>query len=253
MLRAAVKYQAPTMTKRSTTASSNFTARRLLGVPSPDVIQFVEFLDRSRCEREREHDAEARCALAGYVVARMVASRIELESSGDWDAFTWQSEAVHRHVNDLPQDRAEVAHLQGILRTLNGPPDLTCLRTALEAFSYFLDHERRAPEALAILPLVARIHGDPLSPATFTGLAFRAGSLYRQSGAWDRSHSAYTAAEERPPDATATSHGAGERSWVRPGHCTVGRKPRVPRRSWNVCWRPRPAPNSRISVATPTP
>ncbi len=184
------------MTKRSTTASSNFTARRLFGVPTPDVLEFVEFLDRSRCERERQHDAEARCALGGYVVARLVASWIELESSSDREALSWQSEAVHRHVNDLPQDRAEVDHLQGILRALTGRRDFTDLRTALEAFSYFLDHERRAPEALAILPLVTRIHGDPLSPATFTGLALRAGSLYRQRGAWDRSHSAYTAAEE---------------------------------------------------------
>jgi hypothetical protein len=41
-------------------------------------------------------------------------------------------------------------------------------------------------EALATLRLAASLHDDPLSAAEFAELALHAGSLYRQSAAWDR-------------------------------------------------------------------
>jgi hypothetical protein len=75
----------------------------------------VELLDHSRCERDREHDAEARSALGGYL-ARLLATWIELGPSADRETFSWQSEAVHRHVNHLRRHRAEVDHLRASFR-----------------------------------------------------------------------------------------------------------------------------------------
>ncbi|HEX7336593.1 MAG TPA: hypothetical protein VF252_05225 [Gemmatimonadales bacterium] len=178
-----------------------FTPQRLFGelASSPDVLAHEPFLERARLQRERDRDGAARLALGAYVVARLVDKLLPLEAShGErGEGFGWQLEAVRRHVNELPPDAPETAHLAGVVAAvpLEGKPT-SALWMSLTAYAYFLEQEGRLAEALEMLTLAARAQGPETSVSDFTTYALTAGRLNRQMARWDAATLCYQAAEE---------------------------------------------------------
>ncbi len=185
------------MTDHSTTAAFDFTARRLFGSRDADALANAEFLDRARIERQRKHQAGTDCALGAYVVVRLVDRWIEQgQPSEDEGAFDWQLQSARRRVKALPQGRPDVASLQDILDAVSHGQAPEAVWVALMSLSYFLEHEERWAEALAVLRLAARTHRGTFRPADFAGIALQAGRLFRLSAVWDQAQAAYAAAEE---------------------------------------------------------
>jgi tetratricopeptide (TPR) repeat protein len=165
---------------------------------SSDVLTHEPFLERARVQREQADDGSARLALGAYVVARLVDKLLTLtaDSSGV-EAFRWQLEAVRRHVNDLPADAPETAHLAGIVAVVPvSSPIGPSLWKNLTAYAYFLEHEARLEESLEMLTLAARAQDIGISPSDFTAYALFAGRLNRQLARWDAATLCYGAAEE---------------------------------------------------------
>jgi tetratricopeptide (TPR) repeat protein len=177
-----------------------FTPQRLFGEvgSSPDILAHEPFLERARLQREQERDGSARLALGAYVVARLVDKLLLLEHDGRLiEGFRWQREAVRRHIDDLPADLPETAHLAGIVAAVpeSGRPT-SGLWMSLSAYAYFLEHEGRLDEALEMLTLAARSQGANTAPADFVGYALFAGRLNRLLARWDAASACYGAAEE---------------------------------------------------------
>jgi tetratricopeptide (TPR) repeat protein len=196
-----------------------FTTQRLfgdVGLPS-SALSYEPFLERARVQREQDRDASARLALGGYVVARLVDKLLLLRDDEELaEAFRWQLEAVRRHVNELPDDAPETAHLAGIVTAVpNVMPAPPSLWMSLTAYAYFLEHEARLEESLEMLMLAARAQGQEISPADFAAYALFAGRLNRQLARWDMATSCYTAAE------AAASHVGDSLSMLR-GRLGVG-------------------------------
>jgi len=165
---------------------------------SADVLRHAPFLERARVERDLDREVSARLALAAYVTARLV-DRLHEGATDDQsrEAFTWQVEAVRRHLSDLPAELPETAHLVGILEAV--PPAgkaPTGLRLGLTAYAYFLEHEARLSEALEVLGLAARCHGRAIPPGEFAAIALFAARLHRLQAHWAAANASYSAAEE---------------------------------------------------------
>jgi tetratricopeptide (TPR) repeat protein len=177
-----------------------FTPQRLFGeaVSSPDTLSHEPFLERARVQREQDREASARLALGGYVVARLIDKLILLDNDPEsLDAFRWQLHAVRRHINDLPGDSPETAHLAGVVAAVperGAPPP--ALWMSLTAYAYFLEHEARLDEALEMVMLAAASQGKEIPSADFAAYALFAGRLNRLLARWDAATACYFAAEE---------------------------------------------------------
>jgi tetratricopeptide (TPR) repeat protein len=177
-----------------------FTPQLLFGEvgSSPDILAHEPFLERARLQREQECDQSARLALGGYVVARLVDKlRLLKPDSESHEAFRWQREAVRRHVDDLPSDAPEAAHLGGVVAAVpeQGQPG-SALWKSLTAYAYFLEHEGRLEESLEMVTLAAWSQGSETPVGDFTAYALFAGRLNRRLAKWDAASACYGAAEE---------------------------------------------------------
>jgi tetratricopeptide (TPR) repeat protein len=177
-----------------------YTPQRLFGEVSSasDVLNHEPFLERARLQREQEHDASARLALGAYVVARLVDKLFATETDESAiDGFRWQLDAVRRHIQDLPPDAPETAHLAGVVASVpaQGRPS-SGLWMSLTAYAYFLEHEGRYQESLEIIMLAARSQGPRMEPTEFVRYALLAGRLNRLLTQWDPADACYESAEE---------------------------------------------------------
>jgi tetratricopeptide (TPR) repeat protein len=121
-----------------------------------------------------------------------------MESGPDaLDGFRWQLDAVRRHVNDLPVDAPETAHLAGIVAAISseGRPSPS-VWTNLKAYACFLEHEGRLEESLETLSLAARVQGRMIPRDDFVSYALIAGRLNRLLTRWQAANICYSAAEE---------------------------------------------------------
>jgi tetratricopeptide (TPR) repeat protein len=178
-----------------------YTPQRLFGEvgSSSDVLTHEPFLERARLQREQERDASARLALGAYIVARLVDRLLSFETDEQAaEGFRWQLESVRRHVDELPSDEPETAHLAGIVAAVpaEGPPPSATFWKSLTAYAYFLEHEGRLEESLEMLSLAARSQGTNISPNDFAGYALFAGRLNRLLARWEQATACYCAAEE---------------------------------------------------------
>jgi tetratricopeptide (TPR) repeat protein len=177
-----------------------FTPQRLFGEvgSSPEILAHEAFLERARLQREQEREGPARLALGAYVVARLIDKLLAIDEDPEsLEGFRWQLEAVRRHVNDLPSDAPETAHLAGVVSGISEDHrPAKALWMSLKAYACFLEHEGRLEEALEILMLTARAHGDSTAPADFIAYALFAGRLNRLLARWDAATQCYSAAEE---------------------------------------------------------
>ena len=177
-----------------------YTPQRLFGEigSSPNILTHEPFLERARLQREQESDVSARLALGAYVVARLVDKLLTLENDQEQlEGYRWQLEAVRRHINELPADAPETAHLAGVVAAVpaEGKPT-SGLWMSLTAYAYFLEHEGRLEEALELLTLAARSQGEETPAHDFAGYALLAGRLNRQLARWDVASACYSSAEE---------------------------------------------------------
>ena len=177
-----------------------FTPQRLFGETgsSPNTLTHEPFLERARLQRERESDVSARLALGAYVVARLVDKLLTLDNDDEQlEGFRWQLEAVRRHINELPADAPETAHLAGVVAAVpvQGKPN-SGLWMSLTAYAYFLEHEARLQEALELLMLAARSQGDQAPLEDFAAYALFAARLNRLLARWEAATSCYSAAED---------------------------------------------------------
>ncbi len=161
------------------------------------MLTFGAFLDRACLERKRERDATARLALGGYLACRLLESMFTRDGSPEsHEAFTWQLDAVRRHLRSLPPDTPESAHLCGIAQEVTtSPPTSPGLRLSLTAYAYFLEHEGRLEEALEVLALATRTHGEAILDADFASAALFAARLNRLLARWPVATTCYLAAE----------------------------------------------------------
>ncbi|HEY7635180.1 MAG TPA: hypothetical protein VH763_06530 [Gemmatimonadales bacterium] len=176
-----------------------FTPQQLFGeFGSPtDVLVHAQFLERARGEREHGRDLSARLALGAYVVARLVDRLLEQASGPEaQEGFLWQLEAVRRHLDGIPDDAPEAAHLRGITESIpTAGQNLSNLRLGLIAYAYFLEHEARLQEALEILALASRTHGQEIPAHDAATVALFAGRLNRLLAHWDVANASYSIAE----------------------------------------------------------
>jgi tetratricopeptide (TPR) repeat protein len=177
-----------------------YTPQRLFGEvgSSSDILNHEPFLERARLQREQERDGSARLALGAYVVARLINKLITIDESPETlDGFRWQLDAVRRHIEDLPADAPETAHLSGVAAAVSADGRISPgLWMNLTAYAYFLEHEGRLDESLEILNLAARVQGRETSPEDFAGYALFAARLNRQLARWETATVCYRAAEE---------------------------------------------------------
>ena len=131
-------------------------------------------------------------------MARLVTRMLTLPA-GDAEAlegFTWQLEAVRRHLRELPGDAPEAAHLCGIADAVSATAKCSpALRLSLTAYAYFLEHEGRLEEALDVLSLASHMQGPAVAPAEFAATALFAGRLNRLLARWAAASGCYEAAE----------------------------------------------------------
>lgn len=162
------------------------------------MLTFGAFLDRACLERARERDVPARLALGGYVVCRLVGSMFTLDDSEESEeAFAWQLDAVRRHLRSLPGDTPEATHLSGITQEVLPTREATAgLRLSLTAYAYHLEHEGRLEEALEVLGIATRTHGELIPPADFAEVSLFAARLNRLLARWNAAMDCYQAAEQ---------------------------------------------------------
>ena len=177
-----------------------FTPQLLFGEVglSSDILHHEPFLERARLQREQERDGSARLALGAYVVARLINKLLTMEAGPDaLEGFRWQLDAVRRHVDELPADAPETAHLAGIAAAVSPEGRISAgLWMNLTAYAYFLEHEGRLEESLEILNLATRAQGEDTPPEDFAAYALFAARLNRQLARWDPATTCYAAAEE---------------------------------------------------------
>lgn len=165
---------------------------------STDSLTHEPFLERARLQREQEREDAARLALGAYVVARLVDKLLTLDNDAEQlEGFRWQLEAVRRHVNELPDDAPETAHLAGVVAAVPAHGTATSgLWMSLTAYAYFLEHEGRLEEALELLTLAARSQGSITPAADFAAYALFAGRLNRLLARWEAASTCYSAAAD---------------------------------------------------------
>jgi tetratricopeptide (TPR) repeat protein len=177
-----------------------YKPQRLFGEvqSASDILTHEPFLERARLQREQADEASARLALGAYVVARLIDKLVTLTSDpSGLESFRWQLEAVRRHINDLPPEAPETAHLAGVVAAVPviGPAGASLWKN-LVAYAYFLEHEARLEESLEMLGLAAMAQGQNITPTDFTAYALFAARLNRRLARWDAALACYGAAEE---------------------------------------------------------
>ncbi len=176
-----------------------FTPQQLFGEfeQGANILAFGAFLDRACLERAREHDDAARLALGGYVVCRLVGSMFTCDGSAEArEGFAWQLGAVQRHLHSLPADTPESAHLCGIAQEVSSPTPSAGLRLSLTAYAYFLEHEGRLEEALSVLAIATRTHGESVPALDFATISLVAARINRLLARWGMATNCYLAAEK---------------------------------------------------------
>ncbi|MGZ8391501.1 MAG: hypothetical protein ACXWWK_01525 [Gemmatimonadales bacterium] len=164
---------------------------------STNTLTHEPFLERARLQREQEREGSARLALGAYVVARLIDKLLTLGNDAEQlEGFHWQLEAVRRHVSELPGDVPETAHLAGVVSAVAADGKVAPgLWMSLTAYAYYLEQEGRLEEALELLTLAARAHGQKIGLPDFVSYALLAGRLNRQLARWDVASACYQAAE----------------------------------------------------------
>ena len=138
----------------------------------------------------------ARLALGAYLVSRLVDRLLARDTDGAREGLLWQLDAVRRHLQELPPDSPESAHLHGIADAVSiAPQPLGGLRLSLMAYAYFLEHEGRLEEALEVLALAVRTHGSEVPAGDFAASALFAGRLNRLLARWNEATTCYMSAE----------------------------------------------------------
>ena len=161
------------------------------------MLTYGAFLDRACVERARQREESARLALGAYVVCRLIGSMFTRDGSSESEeAFAWQLDAVRRHLLSLPPDSPETSHLNGIAQEVSTRQHVAGLRLGLTAYAYFLEHEGRLEEALDVLGLASRTHGEDIPPADFASTALFAARLNRLLARWPVANTCYHAAEK---------------------------------------------------------
>jgi tetratricopeptide (TPR) repeat protein len=163
-----------------------------------DSTHFVPFLNRARTEREQGRDMAARIALGSYLASRLVDRCLTLsDAADDLEGFGWQHDSTRKFLADLPATEPEVAHLVGIIDSVESDPGHrdAVLRMALIAYAYYLEHEARLEEALEVLGLSARTYRADIPPVDLGTLALFVARLNRLLARWDRANRAYAVAE----------------------------------------------------------
>ena len=132
------------------------------------------------------------------MVCRLVGSMFTLDDSSEAEeAFAWQLDAVRRHLQSLPGDSPELAHLFGIAQEVADSPNARSgLRLSLTAYAYYLEHEGRLAEALQVLGIATRTYGDAVPPSDFAASSLFAARLNRLLARWPEATNCYQAAEE---------------------------------------------------------
>ena len=95
-----------------------FTHERLFGeaLSSPETLYHEPFLERAQLQRQQDREESARLALGAYVTARLVDKLLALGDDDEMlEGFRWQRGAVQRHIEALPPDAPETAHLAGVV------------------------------------------------------------------------------------------------------------------------------------------
>ena len=112
------------------------------------------------------------------------------------EGLLWQFDAVRRHLQELPPDSPESAHLHGIADAVSiAPQPFAGLRLGLMAYAYFLEHEGRLEEALEVLALAVRTHGSEVPAGDFAASALFAGRLNRLLARWNEATACYMSSE----------------------------------------------------------
>ncbi len=178
-----------------------YRTERLFGdvTDREDLEQHLPFLDRARAERARTQEEGARIALSGYLVARLVQRVLEGEETPEQgEAIRWQISSVRRHLDALPQEAPEVAHLASLVdaATVDEGDRRASLRLGLTAYSHFLEVEGRYAEALDVLRLAATTWHAPVPPGDYLPFALLAGRLHRLLSRWRAANTAYRAAQD---------------------------------------------------------
>jgi tetratricopeptide (TPR) repeat protein len=165
---------------------------------SANTLTHEPFLERARLQREQECEGSARLALGAYVVARLVDKLLTLKNDAEHlEGFRWQLDAVRSHVNELPGDVPEAAHLAGVVSSVSADGNTTSgLWMSLTAYAYYLEHEGRLEEALELLTLAARSQGSRTTTADFAAYALFAGRLNRLLARWETASTCYNAAAD---------------------------------------------------------
>ncbi len=173
---------------------------------SSDLLGHAPFLVRARTERDSGREETSQVALGAYLLARLLDRLFERADRPDEDdGFGWQLQSTKRFLGELPGGEVEVAHLQGILDSVerNPRPSGAGLRTSLVAYAYYLEQEGRYAEALELLGAAARTYPAAASVQDFTALGLFVGRLNRFLSRWEAATAAYEAAE-------AAAEGAGD-------------------------------------------
>lgn len=183
------------------TEETLYSTDRLFGdlTDREDLEQHLPFLDRARAERARTQEEGARIALSGYLVARLVQRLLEGDDSPEQaEALRWQITSVRRHLDALPPEVPEVAHLNSLVdaATVEEGDLRASLRLGLTAYSHFLEIEGRYAEALDVLRLASATWKDPVAAGDFLPFALLAGRLHRLLSRWRAANTAYRAAME---------------------------------------------------------
>lgn len=199
-----------------------FTAERLLDGAGEgvEVLAHEAFLTRARAEHDRGRPDAARIALGAYALARVLDAclpGVEPPPAVAGQIGTPVAN-LHRRLDTLPADDAEVAHLTSIVAALEEESDLrrrSGLRANITAYAYYLEHEGRLTEALDMLSAAARTWPGEIPAADFGSLALYVARLNRLLARWAQANRAYELAE-------AAGAACGDRVLMLRGRLGVG-------------------------------
>lgn len=179
-----------------------FTAQRLFDgadAAAPDVLAHEPFLARARAEHDSGRPDAARIALGAYALARILDTCLPSAEIAPVEGQIGTPVAnVRRRLETLPGSEAEVAHLSGIVASLDEISEgrrRAAVRASILAYAFFLEQEGRLTEALDMVGIVGRTWPGEIPPADFGTLALHVARLNRLLARWDEATVAYRMAE----------------------------------------------------------